>query len=433
MSRHFFRIFEGLLLVLIDVQVSDAQVTIIPGRETGIYHIGETAKWVLKLNDQDYQDSIYYLFKKGGLTIVEEGKVTFSKGICEISYSFVTPGTVLLEVWWGIDKKWQNRVLGGGVAEPEKIPLSCSAPDDFDDFWKSKLKELKEVPANPELEKDESGEEGINYYKIRLGNIRGTKIYGQLARPEGAQKLPALLIVQWAGVYPLDKNWVISRAKEGWLVLNIMPHDLPMDQAPEFYKEKALADLMNYPAIGNDNRETSYFLRMYLSCYRAAEYLASRDDWNGKTLVVTGDSQGGMQSLVTASLYKKVTACMALVPAGFDFFGPAIGREGGWPKWYHQTEGKNPEKVRETGKYYDVVNFIPDIKCPVLVGLGLLDETCPPEGILAGLNQFKGKKEVIILPGSAHQEKNGSQEAYKNRRDEFWLPALKKDKKIPSM
>ena len=61
----------------------------------------------------------------------------------------------------------------------------------------------------------------------------------------------------------------------------------------------------------------------------------------------------------------------------------------------------------------------------MLVGVGLLDETCPPEGIIAGLNQLKGPKEVMLLPNSAHQNRNGGQIPYQIRRDEAWFPALK--------
>ena len=49
-------------------------------------------------------------------------------------------------------------------------------------------------------------------------------------------------------------------------MLNINAHDLPIDQPTEFYKQQAAGPLKNYPYIGNDDREKSYFLRMYLSC-----------------------------------------------------------------------------------------------------------------------------------------------------------------------
>lgn len=426
------RFASGLLIItFLSSAALQAQVSITPDRTDGIYHTGETASWTITREGDKTPDSVRYVLKKGSLIEVSAGPVVFADGATKISYTFEKPGTVLLEVRWGTEKSWKNRKVGGAVADPDQIVLSATKPLDFDVFWDAKLKELAAIPAKPSLEKGESGVEGVDYYKITMDNIIGSKIQGQLARPTKGKKLPALLIVQWAGVYPLEKSWAVNRAKEGWLVLNILAHDLPIDREKEFYEEKGRGALQNYPAIGNDDKETSYFLRMYLSCYRAAEYLSNRPDWNKKTLAVTGASQGGLQALMTAGFYPGITACMALVPAGFDFLGPEIGRKGGWPDWYNQTSDKNEEKVREASRYYDVANFIPKIKCPMLVGVGLLDETCPPAGILAGLNQYTGPKEIMILPASAHQNQNGSQDAYTRQLDEVWLPVLKKGKKVP--
>ena len=165
---------------------------------------------------------------------------------------------------------------------------------------------------------------------------------------------------------------------------------------------------------------------MYLSCYRAIDYLASRDDWDGRTLIVMGASQGGQQTLMTAGLHpQKITAALALVPAGCDQLGPALGLAPGFPQWYWKTKGKDETKVRETSKYFDVANFTPRIKCAVLVGVGLIDDVCPPTGVFAAINQITTPKEVIVLPSSGHQDVNGSQGPYNDRLWKVWLPALK--------
>jgi cephalosporin-C deacetylase-like acetyl esterase len=214
--------------------------------------------------------------------------------------------------------------------------------------------------------------------------------------------------------------------------LNIEPHDLPFDKPASFYQEQFAGPLKNYWSIGNDNRDTSYFLQMYLSCYRAIEYLKTRPDWNGKTLVVMGDSQGGQQTIMIAGLHpKNITAALALVPANGDTLAPEVGRAPGWPQWYFNTEGKDPQKVREASRYYDIANFARHIKCPMLVGLGLRDETCPPSSVLAVVSQIKSSREVVILPKSGHQDEHGTQAFYNRRRYDVWLPALRQGKPAP--
>ena len=48
-----------------------------------------------------------------------------------------------------------------------------------------------------------------------------------------------------------------------------------------------------YAAVGNTDREKSYFLNMYLRDSRALDYLLTHADWDGKTIVLIGGSMGG--------------------------------------------------------------------------------------------------------------------------------------------
>ena len=359
------------------------------------------------------------------------GHLNFTNNRAEIETKFDAPGTLLVEVKWQPETK-ADRAVGGAVAAPDQITPAAPAPADFDAFWKAKLKELKKVPAHPVLEKEEINRPGVAYWKITMDNIRGAHIHGQIARPEKGEKFPALLIVQWAGVYGLQKSWVTDRAADGWLALNIEPHDLPIDEPAGFYKKQFDGPLRNYWSIGNDNRDTSYYLRMYLSCCRAVEYLKTRPDWNGKTLVVMGTSQGGQQTVMTAGLHPKdITAALALVPAGGDMLAPEASREPGWPQWYLNTDGKDPAKVREASRYYDIANFARHIRCPVLIGLGLRDETCPPSSVFAVISQITSPKEVVILPKSGHQDEHGTQGEFNRRVFSAWLPALRDGRPPP--
>jgi cephalosporin-C deacetylase len=444
MSDHFdrnIRIFSRLAAVVfalaaaISASCANAQrMTVTPDHADTVYQPGQTVHWTIRWNGADAPSAVEYVLKRGGMTEAGKGSLTLKDGAAELDSKFDGPGTLLLDVKaTGPDSK-PVRALGGVVASPEKITPSAPRPKDFDAFWASKLKELAAIPADPQLQEAPVDKAGVSYWKITMNNIRGTHIRGQVARPTGTGKLPALLIVQWAGVYPLQRGWVTDRAKDGWLALNIEAHDLPIDEPESFYRDQSAGPLNNYPAIGNEDRDTSYFLRMYLSCYRAAEYLTHRPDWDGKTLVVMGGSQGGLQALMTAGFHPKITACLAEVPAGCDMLGPEVGRSPGWPMWYWQTKGKDENKVRsirEASRYYDVVNFASRIKCPVLIGAGMIDETCPPAGILAGANQIKSPKEVVLMPRAPHQDENHSHAPYAERCWSAWLPALRFGQRPP--
>ncbi len=397
----------------------------------GVYEINEPIRFTIRDTDGKPFTG-HYEFKAGQIKKLAEGDLNSDGGsTLTIATQLDAPGAVLLDMKFKLSDGSEKHVLKGAVVAPDRIQATGPAPDDFDTFWKSKIDELNSVPMNaqpqaaPATTQPTDPPKPVDYFKITLDNIRGTKIHGQLARPQAGEKFPALLIVQWAGVYPLDKAWVTDRAKEGWLTLNINPHDLPIDQPADFYKQQYDGPLKDYWAIHNDDRDASYFLRMYLSCYRAADYLASRPDWDGKTLVVMGTSQGGLQTLMIAGLHPKITGAIANVPAGCDFLGEDVGRKAGWPQWVTHAQGKDLNKVRETSRYYDVVNFAARIKCPTFIALGLIDQVCPAAGVIAAANQITSKKEVLIMPESDHQGGNNSQQVFYDTCYGKWLPSLR--------
>ena len=426
---------KGLALYVVGLSivwpalVRAEDLLIAPDRETGIYDAGETAGWTFRWEGEAPPPSPRYEIKQGGLTVLDAGQLQFSNDAARVAFTLSTPGAVRIETTWQ-DGEDEHEVIGGMVASPDDIGLSSPEPADFDAFWDAKLVALADVPVNAAVDWHDDDSADWRYGVITMDHVNGSKIHGQLALPKTEGPFPAMLIVQWAGVYGLEPAWVTDRAAEGWLVLNINAHDLPIDRPPSFYQGQAEGTLKNYWSIGNDNRETSYYLRMYLSCYRAADYLANHPAWDGKTLVVMGGSQGGQQALVTAGLHPDVTAALAIVPAGCDMLGPAVGRRGGWPQWYSNTDGNNEAAVHEASRYFDVANFAPRITCPVLIGIGLLDQTCPPEGILAAVNQVRSPKVVVLLPRGAHQEEDGSHRTYYERCYGEWLPTLREGRPL---
>jgi cephalosporin-C deacetylase-like acetyl esterase len=136
---------------------------------------------------------------------------------------------------------------------------------------------------------------------------------------------------------------------------------------------------------------------MYLRDSRAIDYVASRPDWDGKTLVVMGTSMGGQQSLAVAGLNSKPTAVIVDEPAGADALAALHGRKPGYPNW-----AVTDKDVMATAPYFDTVNFASRIKAPVVAAIGYIDVICPPAGIWTAVNQIPGPREIIPLVESDH-------------------------------
>jgi cephalosporin-C deacetylase-like acetyl esterase len=218
-------------------------------------------------------------------------------------------------------------------------------------------------------------------------------------------------MVQFAGLYPLNKDQVIAQAKPGWLALNISAHDLPIDEPQAFYDNLKATTLKDYVYIGSDDREKSYFLRMLLGCARAVDYLKTRPDWDGKTIMVTGTSQGGLQSF----------APLATPPRAF-----------GWPYWLSNwgPKDRDMKKVQATAGYFDLIYFAQRIKASALVDCGLIDPAARPTGVIAAYNQIKAPKQLLILPLSNHYGTGGAQIPFFTAFNK-WKTALQKGQPLP--
>jgi cephalosporin-C deacetylase-like acetyl esterase/lysophospholipase L1-like esterase len=367
-----------------------------------------------------------YTAKKNNLEVIKTGHLDLSSGKASIELTLNEPAMVYVEISpssgeagaikqspstasatdaakgkpiavGATDAAKEKPIAVGAAVAPEKLQPAVSRPPDFDAFWRAKIKLLQTVPANPVLTPGPSDKPGVDYATITMDHIDGKHIHGQLAKPAHGGRFPGLVIFQWASPpYPLQKPWVTDRAAEGWLALNIEPHDVLPDQ-PAAYYEALPPELKKYQEIGRDNRDKNYFLQMYLADYRAIEYLASRPDWDGRTLVVSGTSMGGQQSLCAAGLNPKVTALIVNEPSGADSNGPLHGRASGYPNW----PADDPQIMR-TALYFDTVNCATHIKVPSLVAMGFVDTTAPPVGIWTAFNRIQAPKQAAPMIDSPH-------------------------------
>ena len=85
------------------------------------------------------------------------------------------------------DKRLTKQV--GAAVAPEQIRPSMPCPDDFDAFWKAKIESLRAIPMNAQVERVDA-EKGVDYFKVRMDNIRGTHIYGQIGQTQAAGQVP---------------------------------------------------------------------------------------------------------------------------------------------------------------------------------------------------------------------------------------------------
>ena len=392
-----------------------------PYHVSGLYEVGDTVGWVVSPGHTAPTYAYKWAIRRNNKEILKEGKLDLSSGQDKIEIvgdrsemiyvaiepdanssgdnpvkdrgasaaSDASPSSTPAFVGGNTGRNNGLYAVGAAVA-PRRLGLSTPRPQDFDAFWDTKLAAQAKVPINPSVSPIQSDIPGIEESMFTL-DAMGSKVHGYVAKPARQGPFPAIIQLQYAGIYALDPHWAAQRASDGWLVINVDAHDkLPSDPSGGIPK--------SYVAVGNTDREKSYFLNMYLRDSRALDYLLTRPDWDRKTIVLIGGSQGGQQSFALAGLRpEKITAVLVCVPAGADTNGDLHGRKAGFPNW----PSDNPQAM-ETALYFDPVNFAPRIKAPVMAGMGFIDTVSPPAGIWTALNQIPVPTEPLPLIESEH-------------------------------
>lgn len=376
------------------------QLTFTPYRADGIYGVGDTVGWIVTPGPVTPTYSYKWTIRRNNAVVLKEGKLDLSEGKDKIEitadqpemiYLAVEPSAPSAQEYTGGNTGRNNGLYAAGAAvAPRKIGLSTPRPEDFDAFWAGKLEAQAKIPVKAVLTPVTTDVPGVEMSMFVLDAL-GSQAHGYVARPAREGKFPALIQLQYAGVYALNAHADAQRAAEGWLLINVDSHDkLPSEPSGNVPR--------GYAAVGNTDREKSYFLSMYLRDSRALDYLLTRPDWDGKTIVLTGGSMGGQQSIVLAGLRpEKITAVLVCVPAGADSNGDLHGRKAGYPNW----PAANADTMK-TALYFDTVNFASRVKAPVMAGMGFIDTISPPAGVWTMLNQIPGPMEPLPMIESEH-------------------------------
>lgn len=407
-----------LLLVLaggaLTLAAQDVTLKLGQGKPGGIYKNGETVVFTVQALADGKPvagKEFVYELRSDSRDMVRKTAVS-AEAVVEVKSGLSKPGWTWITAYLpdenGKAVKGSHRHLGAMI-EPEAIRQGMEEPKDFAAFWQEQRKILDRVPVKAVL--DDAGvieRDGVKYqcYDVKVDCASVTPVSGYLTIPQGAEKgtLKAMVRYQGAGVYSSGKA-----VNPNAVILEINAHGIINGQPREFYQQLSQTGLADYRYWNSDNRNRFYFREMFLRVMRSLDYIKTRPEWDGKTLVVYGSSQGGAQALVAAGLDKDVTLCVACVPALSDHGGILAGRESGWPRLIGMKDGKPVnEKVVETSGYYDCVNFAKRIKAEVCISVGLVDRTCVPTSVYAAYNNLSEspRKSICVMPDKGHVADN---------------------------
>lgn len=382
------------------------RVIVAPDHTDWTYKTGERARFVvtvLQYGNPIKDVKIRYEVGPEKLEPTKKEALTLPNGNYTVEGGTLkTPGFLRCVAIADVNGK-EYRGLATAGFDPVKIEPTVANPADFRAFWDSARTNLAKIPIDARMMLvPERCTETVNVYHVNLQNIGNARLYGMLCVPRKEGKYPALLKVPGAGIRPYAGD--VATASTGIITLEIGIHGVPVNLEPDVYANLNAGPLSGYPQFNLDDRDRYYYKRVYLGCLRANDFLVSLPQYDGTNLAVTGGSQGGALSIVTAGLDNRVKWLGVFYPALCDVTGYLNGRAGGWPHLFagnNLTFNKKEDKIKTAG-YYDVVNFARLVKVPGFYSWGFNDETCPPTSMYAAYNLIPAKKELFLALETGH-------------------------------
>ncbi len=403
--RIFFRLFISFFFILGFVAVSFGQNIILKqSNESGIYKKGEIIQITVLLDSME-SDSVFVKFVENYSDDVKTKNFVYTGELLEIyNQSHIAPTSLIVEV--RASGKFASLGL---VVDPEGFQPGTERPKDFAKFWKQEKKALDIMPMEIRSIAVEEVEVGYVCSNVEINCTSAKPARGYFAKPDSAAPgtLPIVLFVRAAGVKGV---WCQSNPAEalrfakmgkGALAFDLNAHGMLNGQPQKYYDELEAGELKDYYFIGLENRNENYFRGMYLRLIRTLDFLTGRPEWDGKRILVIGESQGGGQALAAAGLDKRVSAVVATVPAMCDFGGELHGGKGGWPNPFRMNKDK--EKMLATMPYFDAAHLLKGSDATLVTEIGFIDYTCPASSIYAAINQSKGEKIIFGVPYRGHQ------------------------------
>lgn len=382
------------------------QVNVSPAGGSFVYSPGDRADFLVSVTLSGVPaecSSVKYEIAADMMPSAARGSLTLNDGKARIKgLSMSQPGFLRCKVVAehdGVDYEGLCTV----AYDPDKLRPTVEMPADFKDFWNNQLNEAARVPMSPRLElMPHACTDKVDVYHLSLGAFReGVRVYGILCVPKASGKYPAILKVPGAGIRPYSGD--VNTAANGFITLEVGVHGIPVNQPQAVYDALAWDALNNYPTINIDSRYDYYYRRVYLSCVRAVDYLASLPQYDGENMFVAGGSQGGALSIVTAALNPKVKAIMAFYPALCDMTAYLHGRAGGWPHYFRDRSDDAALAAKvETAAYYDVVNFARLLQVPCYMSFGYNDTVCPPTTTYSTYNVIPSEKKLLVVEETGH-------------------------------
>ncbi|WAP51521.1 acetylxylan esterase [Arthrobacter sp. ATA002] len=308
-------------------------------------------------------------------------------------------------------------------------------PADFNARWDATLSAARRHPTLISVDEADNGLAGVDCWDVRFAGFDGDPVAAWFSRPAGVPASVLLpVVVEYLGYgrgrgLPHERLlWVAagyahllvdSRGQGGLYGSGgDTPDTGPMSPSAPGVVTRGVLD-----------HEQHYYRRLITDAARAVDAARALPGTAPSTVIVAGNSQGGLLSLAAAGLVPDVAACLTSAPfLCHPERALRITEAAPWNELvqYLSVYRDAEAAVMRTLSYVDGVAFARRALAPAHFATGLRDSVCPPSTIFAAFNAYgenSGRDvphRMEVYPFNHHE----GGDAVNTRRQLDWLDTL---------
>lgn len=288
-------------------------------------------------------------------------------------------------------------------------------PADFDAFWDAGLAEIAAIDPRIELVPAPVSPRSAECFDLWFTSTYGARVHAKYIRPrQRSGRLPTLL--QFHGFTGSTGDWCdkLSWVAEGFCVA-------ALDCRGQGGLSQDGGTLRASPCNGHLMRGLSdpdprqlLFRNLMLDTAMLARVVLGFPEVDPGRLGAQGGSQGGALTLACAGLVPEVRLAAPTYPFlcdwkrvwEMDLAKNAYQEITDWFRRFDPRHEREDEVWNRLG-YIDVQFLARRIRGEVLMGVGLMDQVCPPSSQFAAYNKVPGRKRHLVYPDFGHEHLPG--------------------------
>jgi cephalosporin-C deacetylase len=246
-------------------------------------------------------------------------------------------------------------------------------------------------------------------FELRFTGVGGARVFAKYLRPKGKFGCPAIL--QFHGYTGHSGEWhdKLAYVANGFCVA-AMDCRGQGGQSEDGGGAKGTTHKGHIIRGLDDAPDRLLFRSIFLDTAQLAAIVMNLPEVDADRVGASGGSQGGALTLVAAALEPRIRRAAAAYPFLSDYLRTWQMDQGGsayeeirtFFRFFDPLHARENEIFTRLG-YIDIQHLAPRIRAEVLMGVGLMDNTCLPSTQFAAYNKIVSPKQTVIYPDFGHE------------------------------